>query len=299
MQGKNFFFTTYDGLDIRYAIVRPNSVSAKATVIYVGGRREFIEKNAETIDRLEQRGFLVCTFDWRGQGLSSRMLENPHKGYVSDFNDYIKDLHFFVTDVIPHDSPAPRILLAHSMGANAGLRYLHDHPGFFDFAVMISPMFGIRTYPFPLPIARKMAIRAIRKGRSGSYLPGHGNYRILRYRRGNPFTGDRKRFLDESKQIFQNPDLALGGVTFGWLAAAFDSIDLISQPGYAEAIDIPVQIISGTRDRIVDRRAHKQICRRLKKCRFVKIKGARHEILKEKDHYQKIFWQAFDSFLNI
>ena len=102
--------------------------------------------------------------------------------------------------------------------------------------------------------------------------------------------------MHEIREIRKNPDLALGGVTYQWLAAACDSIDTIYAAGYPEAVTTPVLLASGTCERIVSRRAQLRICRRLPDCRFVDIPGAKHEILKETDSLQQQFWQAFDWF---
>ena len=104
--------------------------------------------------------------------------------------------------------------------------------------------------------------------------------------------------MDEHRAIESNPDLALGGVTYGWLAAAFDSIDLLLSEGYAEKILSPVFIISAGRDKIVSETAQKAICSRMDKCRFVSISESYHEILKERDNVRNIFWREFDGFIN-
>ncbi|MBS0012448.1 MAG: alpha/beta hydrolase [Desulfobacterales bacterium] len=297
MDPEGFFFTTHDGLKIRYGIWRPESALSRASVVYLAGRAEFLEKNRETITGLRKRGFAVYSFDWRGQGLSSRILDNPHKGYVRSFADYVKDLNAFVSRIAKPDPALPKILLAHSMGGNIGMQYLNENPGFFDRAVLVSPMFDINTFPFPRGLTRKLVQRAVRTGRAERYIPGDGDYPFKPGGfRGNALTGDPNRFLDEIREVRKNPDLALGGVTFGWAAAAFDAIDCLSAPGYVEAVKTPVLLASGTRDRVVDTRSHQRICSRLSCCRLLKIQGARHEILKETDVCQQVFWQAFDRF---
>jgi len=297
MHPEGCFFTTHDGLKIRYGIWRPESALPRASVVYLSGRAEFLEKNRETITGLQKRGFAVYSFDWRGQGLSSRMLDNPHKGFVRSFADYVNDLNAFVTRIAKPEPALPKILLAHSMGGNIGMQYLRENPGFFDRAVLVSPMFDIHTFPFPRGLTRKLVQRAVRAGRAEQYIPGAGDYSFKPGRfRGNDLTGDPERFLDENREVRKNPDLALGGVTYGWAAAAFDAIDCLAAPGYVEAVKTPVLLASGTRDRVVDTRSHQRICSRLPCCRVVKIQGARHEILKETDACQKVFWQAFEQF---
>src|SRR5690606_30564207 len=97
-------------------------------VLLLNGRTEFIEKYFETIDSLRARGLAVWTLDWRGQGRSDRLLDDAERGHVGRFEDFLDDLERFVTgSVLPGAAGAPLTLLAHSMGGNIGLRFLHDH----------------------------------------------------------------------------------------------------------------------------------------------------------------------------
>ncbi len=61
-----------DGAQLRAAFWRPEGVP-RGTVALVQGRAEFIEKYYEVVGELLERGFVVASFDWRGQGLSQRL----------------------------------------------------------------------------------------------------------------------------------------------------------------------------------------------------------------------------------
>ena len=65
---------------------------------------------------LRARGFAVATFDWRGQGLSDRALDDPRKGHVGDFSEYELDLEVFMNEVVLPDCPPPLFAIGHSMG---------------------------------------------------------------------------------------------------------------------------------------------------------------------------------------
>ena len=83
------------------------------------GQTEFIEKYGEVIGELQARGFTVATFDWRGQGLSSRLTADSRKSHIKDFREYDEDLATFLEQVVkPLGAGAP-LGLAHSMGARA------------------------------------------------------------------------------------------------------------------------------------------------------------------------------------
>ena len=97
--------------------------------------------------------------------------------------------------------------------------------------------------------------------------------------------------------IIDNPDVAIGGVTFGWLNATFNSIQHMMADGYPESIATPVKIISAGCDEIVSVAAQKNICRRLPNCDLVMIPNALHELLIETDAVLEKFWASFDEFV--
>ncbi len=291
------YFYTRDSLKIRCGQFQPAGIDPCGTIVYLPGRTEFIEKNTEAFKALCRRGYKLYTLDLRGQGLSERMLADRHKGWVRSYGDFLSDLALFMERIVWPGAISPVIVMGHSMGGHIALRFIRENPGIIEKAVLISPMFGINTFPFPRRLVKKIARAAVRAGLGDRYIAGAGKYRLKSKRfLFNPLTNDPERFMHEIREIRKNPDLALGGVTYGWLAASFDSIDTIHVPGYVEKITIPTLLVSGTRDRVVSRFAQKRICRRMRNCRFFEIKGAKHDILKETDVFQEQFWKAFDSF---
>ena len=112
---------TPDGISIRFARWPPPS-DRKGTVCVFQGRIEFIEKYFEIVRDLNARGFAVATLDWRGQGLSDRMLRERRKGHIANFAEYDTDLETFMRDVVLPDCPPPLFGLANSMGAAVLIR---------------------------------------------------------------------------------------------------------------------------------------------------------------------------------
>ena len=97
-------------------------------------------------------------------------------------------------------------------------------------------------------------------------------------------------------QLRACPDLALAGVTWGWLAFAFAAMGELARPGALDAVDIPVLAFIAEGDRIVDTRAQRAMLGRLKTGRIVEVPGSRHEILMETDARRALFWAEFDAF---
>ena len=290
-------FTTGDGLSIRYGIWPPTDSRCRGSVLLLNGRKEFLEKYAETIAELNARGLAVFSIDWRGQGLSTRLLADRLKGHVGSYADYLQDLELFVTRFVLPAADRPLFLLAHSMGAHIALRFLHRHPQTFDRAVLTSPMIDIRSAPYPRPLAGVLARTAVIAGLSQAYLPGAtARSTLQRTFEGNPLTSDPRRFAVEREAVTKDPDLALGGPTFGWLAATLESIALTRRSGFLETITLPLLMVAAGRDAVVCENSQRRACERMPHCRFLLLQDARHEVLMECDRIRDAFWKAFDRF---
>jgi lysophospholipase len=292
-------FDTHDGLKIRFARYTCGGKGCRGLVVLLGGRSEFIEKYKETVDELLSRKLDVVTFDWRGQGLSDRMLPNRYKGYVETYDDYLMDLAGFMKKHVPEETDLPVWMLAHSMGGHIALRYLHDHPGRIHKAVLTSPLMDIAGPAFMTQTMKVITKIAVKSGFKKKYATRANDFNSSKKRfSGNRLTRDPHRFQKTMQMIADNPKVAIGGVTFGWLDAMFNSIEHVWSDGYLESIHTPVIMISAGGDEIVSLSAQKKVCRRMPNCQLVMIPGALHELLIETDTVQKKIWQIFDGFIS-
>jgi lysophospholipase len=291
------WLTEGDGVRLRSARWILPAREARGTVVLVQGRTEFIEKYFEVIRELLARKFSVVTFDWRGQGLSSRQLEDTRKGHVGDFSEFDCDLHVVVERVLHQHGVKPYFGLAHSMGGNVLLRYLHDNPHEFERAVLTAPMLAVKTAPFPLWFARGVAALWTSTGSKGAYIFGGARQDpMVQAFETNVVTSDKARFERMMGCLAADPALALGAPTFGWLEAAFRSMDLVKTEEFAAAIETPVLLIGAAYDKLVDLGADIRLVRRLKRGMYVLLK-AEHEIMMERDDIRTAFWSCFDAFL--
>jgi len=290
------WLTEGDGVRLRTARWILPAREARGTVVLIQGRTEFIEKYFEVVRELLARKFSVVTFDWRGQGLSSRQLDDRRKGHVGDFSEFDCDLHVVMERVVHEHGVKPYIGLAHSMGGNILLRYLHDNPHEFERAVLTAPMLAVKTAPFPLWLARSLATMLTATGNKGAYVFGPKQDPLRQGFEGNVVTSDKSRFERMTACFKADPDLALGAPTFGWLAAAFRSMDLVRTEEFAAAIETTVLLIGAAYDKLVDLGADIRLVRRLKRGMYVLLK-AEHEIMMERDDIRLAFWNCFDAFL--
>lgn len=294
------YYTSGEGISIRYHRWQITKSPPNGTVILLGGRKEFLEKYSETAGDLNRIGFDVYSFDWRGQGLSARVLPDRSKGFIRDYDEYLQDLQVFFDTVIPAKTRRPIYFLAHSMGGHLALRFLHRCRTEIDGAVLSAPMIDIRTDPYPRWLVRLLIQMALKVGRHDAIVPGSRERSERDWHfKGNPLTSDPQRFQAEKRALKANPDLIVDAVTFAWLAATMDSIDILKTPGYLEAITTPVLIVSAGADRVVSIKAQQEVCARLPNCRLTMIPASRHEILMETDVIRAKFWKLFKNFTGI
>ncbi|HYD31040.1 MAG TPA: alpha/beta hydrolase [Azospirillaceae bacterium] len=289
-----------DGARLRHARWNPQG-AVRGTVVLLEGRSEFIEKLAELAGDWLARGFCVLALDWRGQGLSTRPLPQAQRGHTADFRRYEDDLDLFMASVVGPQATGPLVLFAHSMGGLNALNWLVDHPDRNVAGLLLSaPMLAINTAPLPSPIAAALARMACHAGLTEAYAPGQGDYDRARGSRfeGNVLTGDSHRFRIHHDGFATNPELALGGVTYGWLNAAYRAMARLFAPGVPESIAVPVLLLSAPADQVVDARAHRAIARRLPRAVLCEYPEARHELMMETDAVRDRVWADIDGFLD-
>ncbi len=290
------YFRAGDNQLLRYGMAQPSHGSTRGCLLFLNGRSEFMEKYENVADQLVSRGFLVVSLDWRGQGLSVRELENRDKGYVRSFQCYLDDLAFFFMKVITPLGLSVTIL-AHSMGGHIALRSMAGRGICVKNAVVLSPMVDIVTSPIPRVLAGVLARQMVSWGQEELYVPGNGDYNADKVKfKNNPLTHDCHGFWQEHRCIEKNRDLALGGVTWGWLNAAFESIDALAKTDVVQRITPQVLLLSAAQDRVVSCKAQEKLCKQLPRGTFVSVPRARHEILNESEEVLAFFWHHFDRF---
>lgn len=291
------YFSPKKNFNIRYGIAPSPEHPANAVFLLLHGRTEFIEKYKWIAKQLQKKGFQVISPDWRGQGLSSRELENRHKGHVNRFEDYVDDLEELYLRIIEPQG-LPVYILAHSMGGHIALRFMNRHPSRIKKAVLASPMIDIALPALIKPVSKFVSKRLSGTSFAKKYTMGSKDYSVKHVKyKGNNLSHDPEKYWILHKEIENNPDLAIGGVTWGWLNAAFDSIRFLKQDAIIDKIITPILMVSAEKDSVVSSKAQKKLSRKLPDCRFLSIEGAFHELLFEESRIDYLFWDAFDRFI--
>jgi len=268
-------------------------MESKGTILIFTGFTEFIEKYYETIGDLNKLGWNVVAFDWRGQGLSSKLLKEKDKGYIEDFAQYLQDADAVYLKRVAH-LPKPHNLLGHSMGGHLAFRELQEHPDRYHRAVLSAPMQSIAG--LPTGVLSKFATFFRLLGFGQAYvIGGKDGDKNKTYER---LTSDLARFKKWSSIFKQEPKLLMGSATWNWSKAAARSMRHSMKPKQIRKIKTPVYVASAKEDVVVNEETHERMDDTNPLIKIVPYPDARHEIYTEVNHHRNRFMREIDEFFN-
>ncbi len=274
--GQAVWLTAEDGVRLRMAWWPGGS---KGTVLLFPGRTEPVEKYGRAAADLARRGYATAVIDWRGQGLSDRLLPQKMMGHVARFADYQRDVRAMLAALDRLGLPGPRFLLAHSMGGGIGLRSLIEGLDV-RAAAMTGPMWGIPTKPALRPVVWALMAGAMTIGQRPRFAPGSGavNYLAIAPFEGNVLTNDREMYVWMQAMLRARPELGLGGPTLNWAREAFlECRALRAHPSPA----VPMLTFLGSDETVVDPLAIRQRMARWPGGRLEVVSAAQHEVMME------------------
>jgi len=287
------WFDGAGGAPLRAALFSPKG-APKGSVVVSPGRTEPIEKYYEVVADLQARGFVVLVHDWRGQGLSHRELADRSKGHARGFKTFLAD-YGLLLDHFADRLPKPWIALGHSMGGCLTLLALAHGEDRFAACALSAPMLGLHTGGRSPLLGRAWAWWMVHTGRAGHYLFGDAPDPLAYDFEDSRLTHDKARYDRYHAQILACPDLALGGLTWGWLDFAFSACAWLQAAPAVSRVAMPVVVVGAGDDSRVVNRDLKAVTARLPHGRYVEIAGAYHELLVETDPVRSAFWREFDA----
>lgn len=273
-----------DGWPLRRFSRRPVLGSApRGSILFLGGRGDFIEKYLESLDHWHRAGWHVTSLDWRGQGGSGRFSGNPRIGHVTDFGIWLSDLRQVLAGW-QRDTPGPHVLMGHSMGGHLLVRALADGLAAPDAAVLIAPMMGFKA-PYPdwmgLKVARLMV--RLRGAEAAAWKESEKPGASMQMRQ-SLLTHDPDRYADELWWRQQRPEVQLGPASWGWVEQAYRSFLSLARPGRLEGIATPLLSLSASADALVSAAAIRRDMARIRGAVLHEYgPEAAHELLREAD----------------
>ena len=276
---KTSYKLTTDGIRVRTSLWTAND--PVGTVFVFPGRADYIEKYGGLANFCLSHNLNVIAIDWRGQGLSDRLLDDKNIGHIEDFKNYQNDVEVIIKEAEDTSLVKPWIIFAHSMGGLIGLRTIKD-PLVFEKAVFTSPMLGIQMPPILKSGASIIMSLISLIGKTETYAPTTSpETRILNEEyEFNKLTSDIQNFKLLRQQIIQYPDLQIGGPSTAWVSAALDEIEF--QIGNEPPVT-PALCFLGDREEIIDKLAVREFCKKWDNCDLISIPEAKHDLLMEKE----------------
>ena len=295
--GKGEWYRGAGGMRLRAALWKPTHLAegeARGTVVLSPGRTEPIEKYYEVIGNFLARGWCVLGHDWRGQGLSARLLPDRLKGHARAVEEFLDD-YCRLLGAFEAQAPKPWIMVGHSMGACLNLLSLEAGESRFAGAVLSSPMLRIKTGKRSM-WSVKLAVRwNLRHGLAGDYILGDPDDPFDHSFEEDALTSDRTRYETWRQQLFACPHLGIGGPTYGWLAFAIDAGERALKPKALKAVRLPVTVVQADADDVVWKQTSQWAVKRLMHGRYIEVPRAKHEVMMEADDMRAVFLDAFDA----
>jgi lysophospholipase len=293
-------FTAKDGVKIRYAtfkaIPKDSASASLGTVVLTTGRTQFIEAYLEAIAEWQKRGYDVWVMDWRGQGLSSRIIPDaPSKGFVGSFEDYLQDLDYLVQNLAKPSSASKNFIVGQSMGGGLVIRYAAEHPRVFSGVVAGAPLIDFAAPAFLkgiVSIAASVNPQGYVLGEGGDYSQANRTFE------GNVITHDQNRFNRFHAFIDREPRLALGAATNQWVNEGIKSCNNFSNATYMSKLTTPVLMFSAETDKLVSVEAQKKLAEQYPSYfKRVELPNTYHEVFLETDATQQKIWAEIDAFV--
>ncbi len=288
-------WTAPDGWQIRRMDWdRPRGAPKRGSLLFAGGRGDFIEKYLEAFAHWRERGWNVTAFDWRSQGGSCG---DAPPGRLESLDLLVGDCAALIADWRGEDE-GPQVAVAHSMGGHVLLRTLAEKRPALDAAVLVAPMIAINSAPLPLFGASWLASAFSMFGgrdhpawHQPAEAPPAGSYRQ------SILTGSAERYEDEAWWWKKQPGFNLGVPSWGWLDAAYRSSARLT-PAALARVEVPVLLIGTERDRLVSPAAIRRAAGLIPKAELLMFDDAAHEILREADPIRLAAHERIDAFLD-
>ena len=287
-------WTAPDGWPIRRMDwPQPEGTRARGSLIFAGGRGDFIEKYLEALAHWHGRGWAVAAFDWRGQGGSRGA------GFAFEsFDPLVDDLDALLADW-RSTTAGPHVAIGHSMGGHLLLRTLVERRPALEAAVLVAPMIVVNSSPIPDWLAPEMAEAMCRLGFGTISMwkampvpagPGSQRQRIL--------TGSLDRYADEAWWWDRQPGWKMNPPSWHWMRAAFRSAAAAFTPERLALVKLPVLLLGTERDRLVSPAAIRRAAAELPDAELEMYPDSGHEILREADPVRRSALARIDAFLD-
>src|SRR5437867_5254399 len=251
-------FTGAGGVPIHWERSEPAG-TPRGVVLVSHGYAEHLGRYRDFVAHLTGRGFAVAAVDHRGHGRSG----GP-RGHCATFGDFVADLRTLADRVEGWWAGVPRLLFGHSMGGLIAFLYLLRHPETVRAGALSAPAFRV---PDAAPRALQVIARLLGRIAPRVGLRSNLDERLLSR---DPAVG----------AAYVADPLVHRRASAGFYRAVLAAQGVVRAE--AARLPVPLLIVQGDADRIVDPAAAAEVAARLA-CphELVVLPGFYHELLNE------------------
>jgi alpha-beta hydrolase superfamily lysophospholipase len=252
-------FAGAGGVEIHWYRGPPDRPPVRGVVLLAHGYAEHVGRYREFVAHLAGRGLGVAAIDHRGHGRSGGA-----RGHCLDFAEFVADLRTLADEAERWWPGVPRLLFGHSLGGLISLLYLLHHPETVRAAALSAPALRV---PDDRPAVLRLVARVL-----GRLAPSIGFPTKLD-------EGGLSRDPAVGAAYVADP-LVHRRVTAGFVRALGVAQETVRAG--APRLRVPLLVMQGDADRIVDPAAAGELAARLE-CvhELVTLPGYYHELLNE------------------
>lgn len=269
-------FNSFDNTEIYYEYFLTEE--SKGSVIIVHGLSEFTKKFYEFIYILINQGYNVFIYDQRCHGLSERLTKHRDLLHVDSFNDYVRDLEFFIDNIVLKIENKPLYLYSHSMGGAICSLYLAKHSNKIKKAIMSAPMFE----PTVGKVSVKLALASVKIakffcGKKGRFAVSKDFNPEITYK--TKHGSSRERFNYNMNLRRNNPMYQSTPMSIGWVHNSLVVNKQIFKKDVINNINCPILVFTAENDDTVRNDLQYQFANNVKNCELVVLKNTTHSVL--------------------
>ncbi|MGN1392869.1 MAG: alpha/beta fold hydrolase [Succinivibrionaceae bacterium] len=301
MHKENFYTETDDKYLLNTYKFSPENKVELGCVLLVLGKGEIVYKYYEFINFLVNLGFVVISYDHRGQGFNERLSNVFSVCHIESFNYYENDLEKVISIL---DFNKKCYMISVSMGATVTLSLLKKNiiPKFIDKIVFISPFVGIKTWCPNIIIKfliffQKIMYKILNKSLD-NFFYGQRSFSV-EYANKKMKTHDLNNHKKYYKLYNKYPNAKLGGVSVKWMDSVLSTIDKIKNGNWQ--INKNILCFIAIDDNVVSSKDAEEFFKNHKNDNFyqkiVFLLNSYHDVLIEKQNIIDIVKKEVISFL--
>jgi lysophospholipase len=293
---------SHEDIVVRYAVLNPSGAS-KGVVLFFTGWSESMIKYGDFFQEMNEKGYTIVSIDHRSQGLSSRRLlvvqeELQHlKTHVEDFHEHLVDAVSVYSQVIAPLKPLKFFIMGFSLGGlvAAHMSTLVKNDGLILIAPCLQPKTG-----YPATLLQMVTWLMRKAGRGENFVPGHptGKDHTMLMPPNSRVSSSSARIQFWQRMRMEQAELCINGMSVAHLDELIKA--RLNPTLTRRVLSTQVLLFSAELDAFVEQHAidafHRDLPPRVIS-RHVRIRGAKHELLHEREEIRSRVLTEIDAFL--